>query len=307
LNNLSVTLGDLANALMAAGRLDEALITAEQSVDISHALGHSRNAVSGLVGTAQILMEQGRYQEANARYIQAMAGVRRVGDRALEGAILQHQGILARDTNQYDRAVDLYKQALNLFQDANDDASIMRTCNLLGIVEQESGRLSEARAWYERSREVAQHRGDTEALGNAAQNIGVVCQQEGEAARRHGDEATARQRFEEAERFLQESLQMQIDRQNKRGEAMCRGQLSQIYLLMDELDKAEAQAHQAWEIDEDLGMMRELPRDYYNLAQIARARGDEAQAAQWEAKRDEVQAELARRARGGAASDAGMS
>ena len=83
-------------------------------------------------------------------------------------------------------------------------------------------------------------------------------------------------------------------------------QLSQVYLLMGELDKAEAHAHQAREIKESLGLIRELPRNYYTLAQIARARGDEAQAAQWEAKRDEVQAELARRARGGDAADAGL-
>ncbi len=49
------------------------------------------------------------------------------------------KAVLANDRQQYDRAVDLYKQALKLFQDANDDASIMRTCNLLGSVEAACG------------------------------------------------------------------------------------------------------------------------------------------------------------------------
>jgi len=101
-------------------------------------------------------------------------------------------------------------------------------------------------------------------------------------------------------------LRMRIDQPNKPGEAMSRGQLSQVYLLLGELEKAEAHAHQAREIDEGLGLIRQLPLDYSGLAQIARARGDEAQAAQWEAKRDEVQAELARRARGGNVADAGQ-
>lgn len=100
---------------------------------------------------------------------------------------------------------------------------------------------------------------------------------------------------------------MKIDRQDKPGEARSRGQLSQVYVLLGELDKAEAHAHQGREIDEGLSMIRNLPGHYYNLAQIARARGDEAQAAQWEARRDEVEAELARRARGGDAADAGLS
>ena len=127
-----------------------------------------------------------------------------------------------------------------MFQDANNDASIMLTCNLLGAIERDAGRLSEARAWYERSREIAQRRGDTEMLGGAAQNIGIVCRQEGEAARQRGDEATARHRFAEAERFLQESLRMHIDRQDKPGEAKSRSGLSQVYLLLGELDTGES-------------------------------------------------------------------
>ena len=207
---------------------------------------------------------------------------------------------------QYDRALDMYKQALIRFQNANNDGAVMRTSNLLGIVEQKVGRLSEARAWYERSREIAERRGDTGSLGHATHNIGIVCQKEGEGARQRGDEATALQQFVEAERFLQESLRMSIDRQDKPGEAMSRGQLSQIYLLMGELDKADAHAHQAREIFENLGL-KEVHRAYRDLAQIARARGDEAQATQWEARRDEVAAELVRRIRGDDAADVGLS
>jgi tetratricopeptide (TPR) repeat protein len=306
LSGLSAMLGDLANALMATGRLDEALIMAEQGNDIVRALGHERDAIAGLGRTAQILMEQGRYQEADARYDQALKAARRLGDRELEGATLQHQGLLAVDMQQYDRAADLYKQALRWFQAANNDAGIMRTCNQLGIVEKHAGRLSEARAWHERCREIARRRGDTRMLSIAAQNIGIVCQLEGEASRQRGDEATARQRFVEAEHFLQESLRMHINRQDKPREASSLSQLSQGYLLMGELDKAETHAHQAREIRETRGLIRELYRSYYILAEIARARGDEAQAAQWEAKRDEVQAELACRAQGGDAADAGL-
>jgi tetratricopeptide (TPR) repeat protein len=99
---------------------------------------------------------------------------------------------------------------------------------------------------------------------------------------------------------------MQIDRQDKPRAAMSWSQLSRVYLLMGDLDKAEAHAHQAREIKESLGLILQLSDVYYDLAQIARARGDEAQAAQWEARRDEVAAELARRARGGDAAEADL-
>jgi tetratricopeptide (TPR) repeat protein len=306
LGNLAATLGDLANALRETGRLDEALSKAEHGVAINRALGHNHSVAAGLGQTAKILMEQGYYHKADSRFDQALDAARRIGDRGLEAALLQHQGSLAERTNKYNRAVELYKQALRLFQDANDTAGIMLTCNLLGIVEQKEGRLSEAKAWYERSREIAQHRGDTTLLGVAAQNIGVVCQLEGQEARQRGDEITARQWFGEAEQSLQEGLKLKIEQGNKPLEATACGQLSQVYLLMDALDQAEEYAHRAREIHESLGL-KEVHREYHTLAAIARARGNEAQAVQWEARRDEVLAELARRARGGDAANAGLS
>ena len=296
--NLSAALGDLANALGSAGQLDEAMEAAERATQINRDLGRQREVATGIGMTAQILMEQGRYQDADQRYDEALGAARRAGDRELEGSLLQNQGSLADHMRQYGRAADLYQRALKLFQEANKEDSVMRTCNLLGVVERKSGRLSEARVWYERSREIAARRGDKDSLGNAAQNIGIVCQQEGEAARADGDEAKAQEQFREAERFLQRSLRLKVEIGNRPLEVTARSQLAQIYLLLGELDKAEEHARQALEIREGLGL-KEVFRDYNNLADIARARRNESEAAEWERKRDEVLEELERRAQGG--------
>ena len=119
---------------------------------------------------------------------------------------LQHQGSLADDRNQFDRATNLYAQALRSFQEAGNLGAMMRTYNLLGAVEHNAGRLAVARAWYERSRELAQQLQDQPSLAAAAHNIGVVCQHEGEVACKQGDMPTAQQHFEYARRFVEESL-----------------------------------------------------------------------------------------------------
>jgi len=51
---------------------------------------------------------------------------------------------------------------------------------------------------------------DQPGLGQAAQNLGIVCQLEGEAAREHGDEAAARPSFEAALASVKESLRIRI-------------------------------------------------------------------------------------------------
>ncbi len=204
--NLAATLGELANALGDAGALDEALTAAERGLAISRERGNHRNIAAGLGQTAQVLMRQGRHADADARYDEALQAAQRAGDREMEGATLQNQGSLADDRRQFDRAAKLYQRALQLFQDMHDEGAVMRTCNLLGVVEQKAARLAEARAWCERAREIAQRRGDQQVMGGAAQNLGVICQLEGEAARKQGDDTRARERFTEAARFVRESL-----------------------------------------------------------------------------------------------------
>jgi len=282
---------------MSAGRLDEALAAANRGLDIDRELGRDREVAAGLGQCAQILMQQGRHAEADAQYDEAIAATRRAGDKDLEGTLLQHQGILADDLRQYARAASLYERALKLFQEMNAEDGVMRTCNSLGVVEQNQGRLPEARSWYQRSREIAQRLGDITCLAQAAQNIGIVCQQEGEAARQQGREREARQRFEEAKGFIAESLALERQRDNAPAAAESLGQLAQVHLLLGELDEAERHAQQAREIFERLGL-KETHMIYAVLANIARARGDAAQAAEWDRKRDAVLEELDRRSRG---------
>jgi tetratricopeptide (TPR) repeat protein len=210
---------------------------------------------------------------------------------------LQHQGALAAARNQLDSAARLYQQALDRFREANDQGEMMRSYNLLGVAEQTAGRPAEARAWYERSRELAMHLKDQPSLSVAAQNIGVVVRGEGEAARERGDEPAARRHFEEALRWVDESLRIDQALGNKPGEASSRGLLARIHLRLGDLDAAERQAHEARKIRESLGLL-EADRDYDNLSDIARARGDLTAAHQWEQKRDALDAERKRRAGG---------
>jgi tetratricopeptide (TPR) repeat protein len=298
LGNLSATMGDLANALRGAGQQDEAFAVAEKSLGIQEKRGNHREVAAGQALSAQILGEAGRYDEADARYDLALAAARQVGDKELEGAILQHQGSLADDRNQLESAARLYQQALERFQEAGNHQGMMRTYNLLGVAERKAGRLAEARAWYEKSRELAVQLKDQVGIGQAAQNIGIVCQEEGDAAREREDYPAVRRHFEEARRSVEESLRAWQAQKNKPDEARSWGQLAQIHLRLGDLAAAERHAHEACQIRESL-RLKEVWKNYDTLSEIAQARGDLAAAAEWARKRDDLRAELRRRAGGG--------
>jgi len=298
LGNLSATMGDLANALRNVGQHDEALILAERSTGIQEKLGSQRDIAAGHGQCAKILMVAGRYDEADARYDRALAAARHAGDKNLEGSLLQNQGALASDRNSLQRAAQLYQQALELFRAAGDQGSMMRTYNLLGIVEFRANRLSEARGWYEKSHELAVQLKDQVGLGQAAQNIGIVWQREGDIASEQGDELLARKYFEEACHSVEESLRVWQAQKDKPNEAASWGQLARNHLLLGDLAIAERHAHEARQIHESLGL-KEGWLTYNTLSEIAHARGDLTAAAEWAKKRDDLDAELERRAGGG--------
>ena len=297
LRNLAATMGDLANALSSEGQHAEALAISEAAARISGKLGDHRNTAVGYGQIASILTAEGRYAEADSRYEFALDAARQAGDKELEGAILQHQGSLADDLDQLDRAIHLYQHALQSFQEANASGSVMRTFNLLGVTEQKAGRLAEARAWYRKSRELAMQLHDQPSLGQAAHNIAIVDQDEGKAARARGDEQTARQHFHQALRSLEEALRIKQGYGNKPDEALTRSQLGRIHLLLGDLDAAERHTHEAREIREFLGLT-DAWRDYNTLVQIAEARGDSTAAAEWSRKRENLLEEVKRRAGG---------
>ena len=298
LGNLSAAMGDLANALSSAGEHAAALVVSEKALRIDQRMANHREVAAGQGRSASILRAAGRYDEADTRYDLALAAARQAGDKELQGATLQHQGNLAAERNQLEHASRLYQQALERFREAGNLGAVMRTYNLIGVVEQKAGRLAEARAWYEKSRERAVELKNQGGLGQAAQNIGIGWQEEGEAARERGDEPAALRCFEEARRSVEESLRVWQALGGKPSEADSWSQLARIHLRLGDLAAAERHAHEALEIRESLGL-KEARRDYNTLSEIAQARGDLAAAAEWAKKRDDLLAELERRAGGG--------
>jgi len=299
LGSLSAAMGDLANVLSKAGQYDKALAFAEKGLEIQNKLGDHRGVSVGHGQSASILMAAERHDEADTRYDLALAAARQAGDKELEGITFHHQGNLAEKRNQHERASRLYQQALQRYQEAGEQGSMILAYNSLGMAEGKAGRLAEARAWFEKSRELAVGLKDQDSLGLAAQNIGVVCYEDGEAARERGDEPTARRHFEEARRSVEEGLRVWQDHGNQPNEAMALVQLARIELRLGNFDSAIQYALRGLAIDEELWILPELHADYGTLSEIAQARGDLAAAAEWAKKRDDLLAELERRAGGG--------
>ncbi|MEM7391149.1 MAG: TIR domain-containing protein, partial [Verrucomicrobiota bacterium] len=181
--NLSATMGDLANALCQSGHFDEALDLTVKTIRISDAIGDHLNLAASNAQYASILVSAGRTKEADARYEEALRDARKTGHRRLEASLLQHQGTLAADNEEYDRAVRIYGEALQVFAASGDNRALTETYSLIAMAEQDAGRYAEGWAWYEKARELAEKINDRYCVAVILHNMGTLRQMEGKAAR----------------------------------------------------------------------------------------------------------------------------
>jgi tetratricopeptide (TPR) repeat protein len=292
--NLAAALGTLASASVDLGRLEAALQAAERGLTINRQLGRSIAVAVSLHQVAAILKAQQRYTDADARYGEALRAAQDAGDEQLQASTLQHQGSLQNGLGNPGRAVDLYQQALTLFQRAGAKGGEMRTCDLLGSAELQRAQLVAAEAWYRRAAELARERNDRGQLAATSQNLGILYQRRAEQA---ADAESRTALLRQAIDSVQQSLDIELEMRNQIGAAASYHQLGILHRLQGELDQAEANAQQAAQVYEALNLP-EVYKVYANLAAIARDRGDQEAAARWQAKRDAKLAELKRLRRG---------
>jgi tetratricopeptide (TPR) repeat protein len=136
--------------------------------------------------------------------------------------------------------------------------------------------------------------GDRRHVGVTRQNLGILSQTRAEATQ---DPAERDRHLAGALVEVEASLAIRQALGNRLDEAASRSQLAILHRLRGDLDRAEAEARKSLEIVEPLNQP-DLWKDYANLADIARARGDQPAAAQWQAKAEAKRSEVERLAAG---------
>ena len=292
--NLAAAGGSLANSYRALGRFDEALAVSERVLAIFQDMGKKRDIAVGLGQIAHTLMEQRRYPEADVRYAEALAAGQAAGDLALQGATLQQQAAMQRQMGNPRQAVVFGKKALTFFQKAGDEENEMMTCDLLGSAEKDLKQFAAADAWFGRSLELAEKRNDRYHLAVVLQNVGVLQQAYAEQA---SDPEARTVHLLRAVSSIEKSLAIKLEREDQIAAASSYCGLGALHLLLGDLDRAEKYLQQGLSIFEALNLP-DVHAVYHNMALVARARGDDNAATEWQAKYDAKVAELRRLRRG---------
>lgn|GEM_PF-4295796 len=138
-----------------------------------------------------IEQDRGRYDLADASFVESLAIYRELGDERGIGHGVNCLGVVALRRNDLDSAAELFYEALTKFRALRDPWSIAVTANNLGWIAEVQGELVEANDWYDETRQMWDTVGDEHGFARSLADLGRV-------ARRRRDLANAGQLLKRA-------------------------------------------------------------------------------------------------------------
>jgi tetratricopeptide (TPR) repeat protein len=209
------------------------LAAAEQAV-AEH--GSPRRQADTWITLANLARDRSDYDQAQARYEQAIALYRQVGDALWEAHSVGGLADVALGRGDYDTARTRYQQTLALYRRVGDPRGQGNAIVRLSDIALERSDYDTARAGYEQAlalyRQIQDDWGQ-DVLGQANSIKGL-----GDTARATADHDTAQTRYEQA-------LTLYRQAGDVRGEARCSSSLGDIALNRSDLDGARSRYEQA--------------------------------------------------------------
>ncbi|RLG30814.1 hypothetical protein DRN97_10085 [Methanosarcinales archaeon] len=197
-----------------------------------------------------------------------------VVDEKKEVSLTLKLAALYEKKGQLNKALEVCKKALQIFDRIEDQRGVATAYHQLGIIAQEKPHLDEAERWYRKALEIFERLGIERGIAAIYHQLGMIAQE-----RLHLDEAE--QWYRKALEIF-ERLNLEIDA------AYDYHQLGMIAQERQQFDVAEQWYRKALEIFERLGLERYAADEYHQLGMIAEERRQFDVAEQWYRKALEI-------------------
>ncbi|GAB2785777.1 AfsR/SARP family transcriptional regulator [Streptomyces daliensis] len=142
----SQAVGNLGNLHMQVGRLDKAVEYTRRSLALDRASGNAWGEGIALANLGDACQRLGRFDEANDYLEQGLGVLHATGNRWVEGVTLDILGTVQHRLGRHDDAIQRYHQALETHRDVGNRWGEGHTLGHLGDIHLATGRPAEARA-----------------------------------------------------------------------------------------------------------------------------------------------------------------
>jgi predicted ATPase/DNA-binding SARP family transcriptional activator len=178
--------------------------------------------------------------------------------------VLNNLGLVARDSQDVEKAREYFLQSLELYRQAKDTWGIANVLNNLGDVALALEHFEEAKHFYQESLELHRQRQDLRGMGLALVNRGAVFERQGNT--------------QEAKRLFSLSLETALDLADPYVENRAITRLAQLAFATKHFEEAKNYYQQSFELARGMGNRAEAAHHARQLGQIAFEKSDFAEA-----------------------------
>lgn len=209
----------------------------------------------------QSLDRLGYWAEIDQRLMCALEAVQaHLDSPELEATLLNNLGVIADNRAEWDRAIGIYKQSLEIFERIGDMHSMAQTFNNLANVYSDKGEWERAIRMYEQSLEAFESTCDMHGMAQTWGNLGIVYRQMGE--------------WEQAIQMYERSLETEGRVGDVHGMATTWMNLGVVYQQKGEWDKAIGMYKQSLEAEERVGDAHGMAQTWGNLGSVYARKGE---------------------------------
>ncbi|WP_410667627.1 tetratricopeptide repeat protein [Amycolatopsis sp. cmx-4-68] len=176
----AVTRNNLGMALVAAGRLDEAMSHYWEAERLFTAEGDEHGVSNALANQATVLRRRGSYEEALRHQRRALEHYRRSGAKRNTGITLRSMARVHVDAGQFGQAVQHADEAVEVALGLDQDLDIAQAFNVLGMAHHRAGQPTLAEIATRQAIDFGRRCGSRHEEARAAHRLGTLAAEAGE-------------------------------------------------------------------------------------------------------------------------------
>jgi tetratricopeptide (TPR) repeat protein len=256
----------LAGAQMKAGDLQGALANYNKAAKLCTENNYELGLAQLYADLGLLLQSLGKPYEAEQMLLKSFSIADELGEIAIASMAVGNLALLYRETQNFDRAEAMLRQALQLEERMKHKDGIARANINLGTVLFEKSRFEEASTHFKESLRLYEELGLPELASQAAYNLGNAHR----ALKHHA----------EAEFCYRKAIDFFMNANDASGVAKAAGNLGAVYLDGGRLAEAEEEFNIALDAAREAGEGRAIAMQMRNLAVLAHMKGQPERACQ---------------------------
>ncbi|BAY68043.1 tetratricopeptide repeat protein [Anabaena sp. FACHB-709] len=220
----------------------------------------------------------GEYQRAIELFQQSLEIFRDIGDRNGVSNSLIGLGNTYNSVGEYQRAIELFQQSLEISRDIGDRNGVGGSLMGLGNAYNSVGEYQRAIELFQQSLEISRDIGDRNGVGNSLIGLGNAYHSLGE--------------YQRAIEFRQQSLEIFRDMGDRNGVSISLNNLGNTYYFLGEYQRAIEFHQQSLEISRDIGDCNGVGRSLNNLGNAYYSLGKYQQAIEFHQQSLEIKRDI---------------